>query len=57
MDHPVNGGPKTVYHGEGQKAEMAHGYGRDGNCCRLAFRRDDADFVKEQEMMIVKGVN
>ena len=56
MDHPGNGGPETVYHGEGQEAEMDHGYGRDGNCCCLTFRRDDADFVKEQEMMIMNHV-
>ena len=56
MDHPGNGGPETVYHGEGQEAEMDHGYGRDGNYCCLTFRRDDADFVKEQEMMIMNHV-
>ena len=56
MDHPGYGGPETVYHGEGQEAEMDHGYGRDGNCCCIAFRRDDADFVKEQEMMLMNHV-
>ena len=54
--HPGYGGPETVYHGEGQEAEMDHGYGRNGNCCCLTFRRDDADFVIEQEMIMKLGI-